>query len=144
VAARSKASAAACLLGFWVRIPPGAWMSLSYECGVLSGRSFCVGLITCPEESYRSWCACHLEASTIRKSRPTRAVAPWGGDRKCSNSIEPSFIPYCLVLIVLFPNSTPVPVMYFIPIWLRVETKPIPGHSYKATHFFWSFACSLI
>jgi hypothetical protein len=33
MAARSKrGSAAACLLGLWVRIPPGAWMSISCEC----------------------------------------------------------------------------------------------------------------
>jgi len=33
--------------------PAGAWMSVSCECGVLSGRRFFVGLITHPEESYR-------------------------------------------------------------------------------------------
>jgi hypothetical protein len=26
------------------------------ECYVLLGRVLCVGLITCPEESYRVWC----------------------------------------------------------------------------------------
>ena len=31
-------SAAARLLGLWVRIPPGAWMFVSCECCVLSGR----------------------------------------------------------------------------------------------------------
>jgi hypothetical protein len=31
-------------------------MSVSLECGVLSGRGLCVGLITRPEESYRVWC----------------------------------------------------------------------------------------
>jgi len=39
-----------------VRVPPGAWMSVSCECCVLSGRGLCVGLITRPEESYRVWC----------------------------------------------------------------------------------------
>jgi hypothetical protein len=29
-------------------------MSVSCECCVLSGRGLCVGLITCPEESYRA------------------------------------------------------------------------------------------
>ena len=29
----------------------GAWMSVSLECCVLSGRGLCVGLITRPEES---------------------------------------------------------------------------------------------
>jgi hypothetical protein len=39
------------LLGSWVRIPPGAWMSVSCECCVLSGRGLCDELITRPEES---------------------------------------------------------------------------------------------
>jgi hypothetical protein len=49
VAARSGAAR---LLGVWFRIPPGAWMSVSYECCLLSGKDLCVGLITRPEESY--------------------------------------------------------------------------------------------
>jgi hypothetical protein len=49
-------SAAARLLRLWVRITPGAWMSFSCECCVLSGISLCVGLITSPKESYRMWC----------------------------------------------------------------------------------------
>jgi hypothetical protein len=52
----SSGSAAARFLGLRVRIPPGAWMSVSCECGVSSHRSLCVGLITRPEESYRVWC----------------------------------------------------------------------------------------
>jgi hypothetical protein len=39
-----------------VRISPGAWMSVSCECCVLSGRGLCDGLVTRPEESYRVWC----------------------------------------------------------------------------------------
>jgi len=46
-------SAAARLLALWVRIPLGAWMFVCCDCCVLSGRGFCVGLITRPEESYR-------------------------------------------------------------------------------------------
>jgi hypothetical protein len=55
--------AAACLLRSWVRIPPGAWIFVGYECCVLSGRGLCDELITCPEESYRLWCVvvCDLE-----------------------------------------------------------------------------------
>jgi hypothetical protein len=34
--------AAARLLGLWVRIQPGTWMSVSRECCVLSGRGLCV------------------------------------------------------------------------------------------------------
>jgi hypothetical protein len=49
-------SAAARLLGLRVRIPPGAWMSVSCECRMLSGRGLCVYLITRPEESYWMWC----------------------------------------------------------------------------------------
>jgi len=46
-------SAAARLLALRVRIPPGSWMSVSWECSVLSGRSLCVGIITRSEDSYR-------------------------------------------------------------------------------------------
>jgi hypothetical protein len=46
-------SAAVSLLGLWARIPPAAWMSVSCQCCVLSGRGLFVGLITRPEESYR-------------------------------------------------------------------------------------------
>ena len=44
------------LVELWVWIPPGAWMSVSCECCVLSGRGLCNGLIASPEESYRVWC----------------------------------------------------------------------------------------
>jgi len=58
-------SAAARQLRLWVRIPPGAWMFVCYECCVLSGRGLCDELITRPEESYRLWCVvvCDLETS---------------------------------------------------------------------------------
>jgi len=39
-----------------VRILPGAWMSLTGEYCVSSGRGLYVGLITHPEESYWLWC----------------------------------------------------------------------------------------
>ena len=66
-------SDAACLLRSWVRIPPGAWMSVCCECCVLSGRGLCVELITRPEESYRLWCVvvCDLETSWMRRPWPT-------------------------------------------------------------------------
>jgi len=53
------------LLRMWVRIPPGAWMSVCCECYVLSDRSLCDELITRPEESYQLWCVavCDLETS---------------------------------------------------------------------------------
>ena len=50
-----RGSTAARLLRLWVRILHGAWMSVSSECCVLSGRGLCVGLITRPEEPYWIW-----------------------------------------------------------------------------------------
>jgi len=38
------------------QIPPGAWMSVSCECWVVSGRGFCVRLIIRLKESYQEWC----------------------------------------------------------------------------------------
>jgi len=60
-----RRSAAARLLGLWVRIPQGAWMFVRRECCVLSGRGLCDELIIRPEESYRLWCVvvCDLETS---------------------------------------------------------------------------------
>ena len=51
-----RGSEAIPLLGLLVRIPPGAWMPVSCECCVLSGRGPCIGLITHPEEFYLLWC----------------------------------------------------------------------------------------
>jgi hypothetical protein len=51
-----RGSAAARLLRFFIRIPPGSWMSVSCECCVLSGRGLCVWPITRPEDFYRAWC----------------------------------------------------------------------------------------
>ena len=59
-------------MGLRVRIPAGARLSVSCEGYVLSGRGLCVGLITCPEESYRVWCVCDREASIMRRPWPTR------------------------------------------------------------------------
>jgi len=51
VAARCKGAkfTAARLLGLQVQISPGAWMPVSCECCVLSGRGLCDDLITRPE-----------------------------------------------------------------------------------------------
>jgi hypothetical protein len=51
----SPGATAVRLLGLGVRIPPREWMSVYCECGVLSGRGHCVGLITRPVESNRMW-----------------------------------------------------------------------------------------
>ena len=63
-------SAAGRLLRSWVRIPPGAWMSVCCECCVLAGRGLCEELITCPEESYRLWCVVVCDIETLRTRRP--------------------------------------------------------------------------
>jgi hypothetical protein len=67
-----RGSAAARLLGLRVRIPTGAWLSVSGECCVLSGRGLCVGLITRPEESYPVRCVseCDREAPIMRRPWP--------------------------------------------------------------------------
>jgi hypothetical protein len=51
-----RGSAAARLLGLWVRILPGGWLSGCCDCCVLSSTGLCVGLITRQEESYSVWC----------------------------------------------------------------------------------------
>jgi hypothetical protein len=51
-----RGSTAARLLRLRFQIPPRAWMSVCCECCVLSGRGLCVGLVNCPEESYRVCC----------------------------------------------------------------------------------------
>jgi hypothetical protein len=57
-------STATHLMRLWVRIPLGLWKSVSCEYCVLSGRSLCNELITCPEEFYHLWCImCNLETS---------------------------------------------------------------------------------
>ena len=68
-----RRSVAACLLILWVRIPLEVWVSVCYECCVLSGRGLCDGLINPPEESYRLWCVvvCDLESSWMRRLWPT-------------------------------------------------------------------------
>ena len=68
-----RTSRAARLLRLWVRIPPGAWMSVWCECCVLSVGDLCDELITRPEESYRLWCVvlCDLETSWMRRPWPT-------------------------------------------------------------------------
>jgi len=65
-----RSSAAARLLIFWVRIPPGVWMSVFWECCVLSGRGLCDDLITRPDESYRMWCVVVCDIETSWKMRP--------------------------------------------------------------------------
>ena len=71
-----RRSAAARLLRLWVRIPPGAWMSVSCECRVLSGRGLCDELITRPEESYRLCCIVVCDLETSRMGAPYIYIWP--------------------------------------------------------------------
>jgi hypothetical protein len=84
VAVRFKAWVCGRLLRLRVQITPVAWMSVCYECCVLSGRGLCFGLITRPEESYRVWCVsgCDGVASVLRISWPTMGCCAVGGTRR--------------------------------------------------------------
>jgi hypothetical protein len=66
-----------CTTFLLVRIPERSMMCVSYECRVSSGRGFCDGPITRPEESYRLSCVWVWVAASTMRSRPTRAVQPW-------------------------------------------------------------------
>jgi hypothetical protein len=55
VAARSQAWV--CGRSLRVQIPPTAWMSVSCQCCVFTGRGLCDEPITRPEGSHRAWCA---------------------------------------------------------------------------------------
>ena len=61
---------AARLLRSWVRIPPGAWIFVCFECRVLSDRGLCDELITRPEESYRLCCVLVCDLETSRTGAP--------------------------------------------------------------------------
>ena len=66
VAARPKAwVCGGTLAGIVVSNPAGAWMSLSCDCCVLSGRDLCEELITRPEESHRLWCVVVCDTETL-------------------------------------------------------------------------------
>jgi hypothetical protein len=78
------------LLELWVRIPPGAWMSVSCECCLLSGRGLCDGLVTRPEESYRVWCVLKC---VIAKSRKMRRPRPPRGCRAIGKQKEYFYFP---------------------------------------------------
>jgi hypothetical protein len=57
---------AARLLGLRVRPSPEAWVRVSFECYVLSGRGLCVGLIIRLEKSYRQY-VCVLERDQVEQ-----------------------------------------------------------------------------
>jgi len=62
-----RRSAADRLLGLWVRIPPGAWMSVCCDCCVLSGRGLCFWspIQRSPTECGAS--ECDHESSVLRR-----------------------------------------------------------------------------
>ena len=95
-----RRSTAARLLTLWVRIPPGAWMSVCCEWCVLSGRGLCNEL-THPEESYRMWCivVCYLETSRMRRPWPGLGRSATGSKKK-SRFYKP-FIMQCTVHKIL-------------------------------------------
>ena len=68
------------LPGLRVRIPPGAWMSVSWVCYVLPGTGFCARLT--PVQKNPTECGvseCDHEASPIRRPWPTRGCRAMGG-----------------------------------------------------------------
>ena len=81
-----RGSAATRLLRLWVRIPPGAWMSVSCECCVLSGRALCDGLVIRPDESYRMW----LRLNVISKPQ-RRGLGPLGMSSNEKGLINPTY-----------------------------------------------------
>ena len=68
-----RRSTAGRMLRLWVRIPPGVWMDVCFECCMLSGRGLSNELITRPEVSFRLWCVvvCDLETSWMRMHWPS-------------------------------------------------------------------------
>jgi hypothetical protein len=69
-----RRSTAARLLRSWVPIPPEAWLSVCYECCVLSGRGLCDEMITRPQETYRLWCVVGCDQETSRTRWPWTAL----------------------------------------------------------------------
>jgi hypothetical protein len=52
--------------------PSGAWVSVSCQCCVLSGRGLCVWLITRPEECYRVCVVSEYDREDLIMGRPWR------------------------------------------------------------------------
>ena len=69
--AARRGFAAARFPGLRVRIPPGAWISVSCEFCVLSRRVLCDGSIPRPEESYRVWCVIEWDLVQQQPTTPT-------------------------------------------------------------------------
>ena len=98
-----RGSAAALLLGLWVRILPVAGISFYCECCVFSSRGLCFGSITCPEEPYRVWCFWVWSWCLVNK----KALAHWG----------------------LSSHEEKYPLNRHTTIWTRVRSQPIQPDS---------------
>jgi len=89
------------------------------ECCALSGRSPCIGPITCPEESYRLWCVvrCDLETSWMRKPWPT------GGGGVCWAKIK-KYVHYIYIYISCFAfyprHYIYLPIFFLFPSTLAI------------------------
>ena len=70
------------LLGLRVRILPGAWMSVTCECCMLSRTGLCDGTIIYPKESSRMWCVVVCDPETWRIRRPWTALGCSARGRK--------------------------------------------------------------
>ena len=97
-------SAADSLLGLWVRIPPGTWMSVFCKCCGLSGRSLCVGLITFRQDSYRvgrvsGWSLDHEDVLAhygLLSHGKKKKIGLYDGNYVGSDSnIQPKWCSYC-------------------------------------------------
>ena len=83
VAARSKAWVYGCLCTGSAGSNLAGGMDGSRECCVLSGIGLCVGLISCPEESYRLSCVVMCDQETSRIGRPWLALGDSPTGNKC-------------------------------------------------------------
>jgi hypothetical protein len=98
VAARSKARVCGhSPAEIWVRIPPGAWMSIFCECCVLSGTGLCDELFTRPEESYWMWC---VVVCYSRNPKNEETLAYWGLLRKKISKLEFPELNHCNAFFV--------------------------------------------
>ena len=115
-----RRSAAARLLRLWVRIPPGAWMSVCCVCCVFSGRGLCDELIPRPEESHRLWCVVVCDLETLKMRRPWPALGRSVTGKKGKNI-------YILIYLFLF-NLTIFIVAPCIS-WSHLISTPTNAHT---------------